>query len=347
MSKTESDPTIVVVIPYYNGSEFIERAVKSVLNQTVPANEFIVVNDGSSDAERDFLHALAEKYEFKVLDKENGGQGSARNAGVAASTSDFICFLDQDDFYLKTHIQILIKGIPEDDPHFGWVYGDLFEAEGNGDIIRTAMVKAHSIHPKTEIIHLLRHDMHVLPSASLISREAFESVGGFDHQFMGYEDDDLFLRIFRKGYTNIFIDKPVTVWCIHTGSTSYSIRMSRSRFRYFKKLVAAFPDDPAKNRFYLRDLLIPRFHGQFVHEAIDAIRKRRTFDEAGMAGKSELIDIFHEYAGIISRSESVPFFLKHRVVIQSKLIASKSLFAISLAKWIIELWRYIRRRLRI
>ena len=87
----------MLVIPFYNGADFIERAVKSVFNQTVPADEVVVVNDGSRPEEREALGALAGRYPFRIVDKENGGQGSARNAGVAVSRSDYICFLDQDD----------------------------------------------------------------------------------------------------------------------------------------------------------------------------------------------------------------------------------------------------------
>lgn len=296
-------PSVVVVIPFYNGSDTIERAAESVLKQTVPASEFIVVDDGSKKAEADKLDSIAARMGFRVLRKENGGQGSARNAGVAASKSDFICFLDQDDFYLKNHIEILLSEMPKNDPHFGWVYGELFEAEKDGSIVRTSIVSHHAEHPKTNIFDLIGHDMHVLPSASMISREAYEAVGGFDAQFMGYEDDDLFLRIFRAGYTNHFTPRPVTVWCIHTESTSYGVRMARSRFRYFKKLADAFPDDSIKQRYYLRDLLIPRFNGHFMQEALDAANMK--------AGKyadfqSEYIQIAREYCAIVKGNAYVP-----------------------------------------
>src|SRR5437868_1774480 len=200
-------PSVVVVIPFYNGADFIERAVKSVFNQTVPADEVVVVNDGSRAEEREALGALALRYPFRIVDKENGGQGSARNAGVAASSSAFLCFLDQDDFYLPNHIEILADAIPAGDTRFGFVYADVYEADVDGNVVRTGLVKQPTAsHPKTNIFDLLRHDMLVLPSAALVSRVAFEAVGGFDPQFMGFEDDDLFLRVFRKGYGNYFVD---------------------------------------------------------------------------------------------------------------------------------------------
>ncbi|MFT9070799.1 MAG: glycosyltransferase family A protein, partial [Acetobacter orientalis] len=114
-----NNPTVCVIIPYYNGSKYIERSANSVLAQTIAPNEFLVVDDGSSIEESEKLKYISEKLGFKVLRKENGGQGSARNFGVENTTSDFISFLDQDDFYLKNHIEILLSGIEKNDPHFG------------------------------------------------------------------------------------------------------------------------------------------------------------------------------------------------------------------------------------
>lgn len=292
-------PTVVVVIPFYNGAAFIERSVASVFAQSMPASEVIVVNDGSRPEERASLDALAARFPFRILDKENGGQGSARNAGVAASTAEYICFLDQDDFYLSNHIEILVKGIPADDPRLGFVYADLAEADGEGNIIRAAMVKDHTLHhPKTNIFEMLRHDIFVLPSAAIVTRKAFDAVGGFDTQFMGFEDDDLFLRIFRKGFTNHFIDKVVTVWCIHTGSTSFDMRMIRSRFKYFKKLVGMFPDEPKRNRYVLRDCLMPRFGRFFMDHVIEAVK-------ANDPNRAEMSAVLAEYAAIVYASPAV------------------------------------------
>lgn len=272
MSQAKNTVTVAVVIPFYNGSDFIERALDSVFNQTLPPREVIVVNDGSKADEQEFLYGLKKTYNFIIVDKENGGQGSARNAGVSACSCEYVCFLDQDDFYLERHIEILVDSIPDRDARLGFVYADLYEADGDGNVVRTGMVKDHSNHPKRTIVDILRNDMFVLPSASLVNLKAFNAVGGFDPQFTGYEDDDLFMRIFRKGYTNRFVDEPVTVWCIHGASTSYSIKMIRSRYRYFSKLCALFPDEEDKARYYFRDCLMPRFGNMFILDAIKATK---------------------------------------------------------------------------
>lgn len=292
----DTSASIACVIPYYNGSAFVERAIQSVRDQTRAADELIIVNDGSKPSEAAFLHSLRDKYDFHIIDKQNGGQGSARNAGVKASSSDYICFLDQDDLYLPRHNEILLSAVPRVfDRRFGWVYADVVEAEGDGSIVRIGMVKEHSTHPKKSLLDLLRNDMFVLPSASLISRRAYEDVGGFDEQFTGYEDDDLFLRLFRRGWTNTFVDEPVTVWCIHGESTSYSVKMSRSRFRYLKKLLRDFPDDPLRVRYYFRDLFVPRFGGLIVGDATQAVK-------SGHKDADELLAILREYWQLVTGS---------------------------------------------
>jgi glycosyltransferase involved in cell wall biosynthesis len=311
-------PTVVTVIPFYNGASFIERSVKSVFNQTVPADEVVVVNDGSRPEERAALGALAERFPFRIVDQANGGQGSARNAGVAASTSDYICFLDQDDFYLPNHVEVLTGAIPPDDARFGFVYGDLYEADAVGNVMRTSLVKEHSKdHPKKSIFDLLRWDMFVLPSATLVSRAAFEAVDGFDPQFMGFEDDDLFLRIFRAGWSNHYVDRAVTVWCIHIESTSFGIRMIRSRYRFFKKLAAMFPDEPRRNRFYLRDYLMPRFGKLFVDHAIDAIKLDNEY-------RAEMFAHLDDYASMVLSNPYVGVRAKTKLRITRFLLAHSS-----------------------
>ena len=122
--------------------------------------------------------------------------------------------------------------------------------------------------------------MLVLPSATIIARAAFDAVGGFDERLSGFEDDDLFLRIFRAGFDNVFIDRGVTRWRIHKASASFSARMAVSRMIYFRKLLAEFPDDPPRERFYARQYLAPRFLPWIVHEYTMALRNQ---DAAALA----------------------------------------------------------------
>jgi len=90
-------PTIGVVIPLFNGSQYIEKALASVFRQTLLPSEVVVVNDGSTDGGVDIVERLARKYPIKLVQTRNGGQSAARNIGVRETRSDLIAFLDQDD----------------------------------------------------------------------------------------------------------------------------------------------------------------------------------------------------------------------------------------------------------
>jgi GT2 family glycosyltransferase len=122
----------------------------------------------------------------------------------------------------------------------------------------------------------LSNDLFILPSASLISRGAFEAVGGFDESLCGYEDDDLFLRLFRAGYDNVFIDEPLSQWRIYQTSTSYTYRMARSRMIYAMKLFEQFPNDRPRRRYWSRDCIAPRFVNQTLGDCVRALETRDT-----------------------------------------------------------------------
>jgi glycosyltransferase involved in cell wall biosynthesis/SAM-dependent methyltransferase len=269
-------PSIAAVIPLYNGARYIEEALTSVLQQTVPPAEIIVVNDGSTDngAGQVIVERLARNHTIRLLHKPNGGQSSARNLGVQESSSELIALLDQDDVWYDTHLEELVKPFQRRPARpIGWVYSNLDEINEQGALMNRSYVSTLSTkHPKRHIHDCIGNDMFVLPSAALISRRAFEAVGGFDEQLCGYEDDDLFLRIFRAGYDNIYLDMPLSKWRIYPGSASYSPRMTRSRGIYTRKLLEMFPDDPKRFHYYARDLIIPRFGEHAIREYADAVK---------------------------------------------------------------------------
>jgi glycosyltransferase involved in cell wall biosynthesis len=272
----ETNPQIAAIIPLYNGARFIAQALDSVLSQNLPPSEIIVVDDGSVDEGPIIVQRYAHKYPIRLLRKPNGGQSSARNFGVANSNATYVALLDQDDAWYPNHLQELIMPFRQPRQHeLGWVYSDLDEVDTDGNmVIRSFLRMLPARHPKRDVYACLAMDMFILPSASLISRKAFEEVGGFDENLTGYEDDDLFLRLFRAGYDNIYLDIPLTQWRIHTGSSSYSPRMSESRAIYFRKLLANYPDEPLRRRYFARDCLAPRFFPKLASDYLVAVRAR-------------------------------------------------------------------------
>src|SRR5216684_4064530 len=243
MTQTHFDLSIVAIIPLYNGARWIEQSIKSVLAQTLTPDEFIVVDDGSTDDGPQIVERLAQSHPITLLRKPNGGQSSARNFGVAHSKSALIALLDEID-------------------------------ESGGVVNKRVLHLLSGENPKRSLAGCLSRDMFILPSASLISRGAFEAVGGFDERLCGYEDDDLFLRLFRAGYDNIFIDEPLSKWRIYQTSTSYTSRMARSRIIYAIKLFEQFPNNRAQRRYWCRDCLAPRFLSPTLGDYVRALERR-------------------------------------------------------------------------
>jgi glycosyltransferase involved in cell wall biosynthesis len=286
---------ISAIIPLYNGASFIEDAVRGVQDQILKPTEVIVVDDGSTDDGAAIVERLSRAYPIKLLHKENGGQSSARNHGVAHSEGDLIAFLDQDDIWYRNHLEELIK--PFLDPRhdrLGWVYSDVDEIDEQGQmVIRQAISHTAVKHPKRHLTDCLSQDMFVLPSATLVSRKAFDAVGGFDERLSGYEDDDLFLRMFRYGFENVYLETALSKWRIFRSSASYSPRMAKSRRIYAQKLLDLYPDDPLAIRYYTRDLLVPRFHSQMVDEYKLALLS--THDTTAIRKARENLDFIRGY----------------------------------------------------
>jgi glycosyltransferase involved in cell wall biosynthesis len=275
-SVRREDARIAAIIPLYNGAPYIQQAIESVLRQNRPPTEIIVVDDGSTDNGSQVVETLAQEHPIKLLHKTNGGQGSARNFGVANSNCDLIALLDQDDVWYCNHLEQLVIPFTQDRViELGWAYSNLDEIDEQGRLIaRSALRLFDKVqHPKRDVDGCLRTDMYVLPSASLISRKAFDAVGGFDERLRGYEDDDLFLRLFRAGYDNVYVDEALSQWRMFSRSSSYSPRMAVSRMLYLHKLLEEFPDDPARGRFWRRDILLPRFFLPMLAGFVDAVQR--------------------------------------------------------------------------
>jgi glycosyltransferase involved in cell wall biosynthesis len=283
-----TDLSITAIIPLYNGAKFIELAIRSVLSQTLQPDELIVVDDGSTDEGPSIVERLAnENPLIRLLHKSNGGQSSARNFGVSHAKSNLIALLDQDDVWYPHHLERLARPFRKRPGiRLGWVWSDLDEIDETGGLItRRLLRRLDRNRPKTTLEQCLKENMFILPSASLIDREAFEKVRGFDPQLSGYEDDDFFLKLFRAGYENIFLDEPLSQWRFHPSSTSQTARMRNSGILYSKKLIDSFQGVQALHGDFVREFIAPRFVKTLLAEYYRAVI-RKDFDTMRLAIES-------------------------------------------------------------
>ncbi len=250
---------IAAIIPLYNGAAHIQKAIDSAVRQTRQPDEIIIVDDGSTDAGPDIVQKIADgNQNLRLLRKQNGGQGSARNFGVANTDCEFIAFLDQDDYWYDHHLATLEQAfLSKDDGKLGYVYSNPDRVDENDEIVipRLLSTMKNQDHPKTSLHACLSRNMLILLGSALIRRTALLSVGGFDEQFRGYEDDDLFLRLFLAGYRAEYLDEALFAWRDNKSSTSYSPWMKISRELYFNKVK----NEVVRDNEELRPIVANRF----------------------------------------------------------------------------------------
>ena len=220
---------------------------------------------------------MAAHHPIRLITKTNGGIGAARNRGISECKSTHIALLDQDDVWYEDHLTVLKRPFTNSNvSNLALVYANLDQIDKSGRmLVYRCLDSDPTPHPKTSLFACLKHDMFILPGASLFIKSAFENVGCFDERLSGYEDDDLFLRMFSAGFRSIYLAKSsVTKWRIYSNSTSYSPRMATSRMIYFRKLVEAFPDEPRLDLYPSRDCIGPRFFSLVRTDFIGGLRLR-------------------------------------------------------------------------
>lgn len=220
----------VIITTYKRDNAMLNRAIDSVLNQTYRNFELIVVDDNEDTAISHTVKSLIEEknkgeQDIKLVCYEgNRGLPHARNAGLAVAKGDFIAFLDDDDQWLEKKLELQVNRFNECSEDTGIVYCSAFVDTGREMKIRKAQYRG-DIYDQ-----LIYRNLLGSPSFSLIKRECFDAVGGFDEdkRLKAKEDYDLWLRICKR-YKADYVDQPLAIYDGHG---------DRMSIRYRKKLVA-------------------------------------------------------------------------------------------------------------
>lgn len=191
-SANRPDLRVSVVIPAYNRAATIARAVASALAQDPPPLEVIVVDDGSTDATREVVEAIADP-RLRLVSQPNAGVSAARNRGIAEARGGLVAFLDSDDEWLPGKLAAQVARFRSAGPRLGLVYTGLESLAADGS--RTVHRARHKGWIYRDL--LARNVVTGCGSTAMASRAALELVGGFDPALAANEDYDLVLRITR------------------------------------------------------------------------------------------------------------------------------------------------------
>ena len=212
---TEALP-ISVVIPCHNGEPFLERTLDSVLAQTLPAREIIVVDDGSTDGTAAIGRTYAERYPGLVhyVFQKNAGVSESRNAGMRRATCEWVAFLDADDWFMPEKLARQAALIAAD-PELDLVYTRLTMCPEDAAPFVSDTLPPERLWPS------MRTGNSIAPSSVLMRRKLALEAGGFDRRLQGSADWEFFGRLIVQRHIRIaMVDEPVTYYRVSTSSMS-------------------------------------------------------------------------------------------------------------------------------
>lgn len=183
----EGNPLVSVIIPAYNGQEYIGAAIESVLVQNYRPLDIIVVDDGSAVHMADAVAGFGG--EVRCVRQENAGTAAARNRGLRESRGEFIALLDQDDLWLPGKLERQIPRFSED-PKIGLVaaWMEVFDSL-TGEVRGTFRPS-----PELDVHDILGFELPPVQTM-VFRRSALEKIGGFDASLRGTDDWDVNIRI--------------------------------------------------------------------------------------------------------------------------------------------------------
>ena len=230
------NPLVSIVIPVYNGSNYMRQAIDCALAQTYPNVEVIVVNDGSKDDTDAIARAYGDR--IRYFPKENGGSSSALNVGIQNMKGDWFSWLSHDDLYTPDKVEKQVAylnslQIPESEAwrHFFFTAAEYIDADGkrlriDGEEAGLALQKQIDSMPGNAylIAEPTRYTFH--GCGCLIHRKALEEVGGFDEKLRLINDVDLWFRLYSGGYRLHYLPEPLVKGRVHAKQISRSIGFS-------------------------------------------------------------------------------------------------------------------------
>jgi glycosyltransferase involved in cell wall biosynthesis len=234
---------ITALIPTYNCERYIRDAVDSVLAQTYPVHEVIVVDDGSTDNTKEALDGYANR--IRYIRQANAGPPAARNTGIARATGDLIALLDSDDLWVARKIELQMDYLQQN-PGCGLVYTDMKTFDDTGVIEESVKVSRNLSLPSGRIFPQVFAETLFQTSAVLIRKSCIDAVGGFDTGLRMGDDYEFFMRIARH-YECGYVDEPLVLYRQHPtqGTRTWGKQLQRGvpwEFLVLKRIVDRYPE---------------------------------------------------------------------------------------------------------
>jgi glycosyltransferase involved in cell wall biosynthesis len=225
MTLNSTKPLFSVIIAAYNSSKTLSRAIDSVLSQSYSNFEIILVDDGSDDNTSDIVKQFGNKVRYFY--QKNSGVSSARNAGAAMASGQWLSFLDADDWYYPQRLEHFAQ-ILNEAPYIDFIIGDYHYGYSHGEIIKRSIEDFDF--GKNLLATSNKNGFNFLDSTALgqvipyyfghtstfsLPKSTFDSLGGYSRKFSIGEDLHLLIRLCMQSQTAGVACEPTSFYCVH------------------------------------------------------------------------------------------------------------------------------------
>lgn len=188
----EAMPLVSVIIPVFNGTNYLAAAIESVLAQTYRNREILVVDDGSTDGTWELMQKFAPR--IRAFRKENGGVSSALNLGIQNASGRYVCWLSHDDLFMPDKLERQV-GFMLQNPQFSVSHTDFIFVDRDG--VALSKMAAPWLDRPT-MLRMMFSDNHINGCTTIISKAVFDAVGFFNEELKFTQDLEMWIRILRR-----------------------------------------------------------------------------------------------------------------------------------------------------
>lgn len=220
--------SVSVIIPNYNRSGLVNETVRNVLSQSLPPNEVIVIDDGSTD---DSVASLRAEFgdQIRLIEQTNQGPGAARNAGLAVATGEFIWLMDSDDLATLNKIEVQVAILEQNNADV--VYGPWARVFFDGKTVRLdgPVLQQRALPTNRDVLTWFMTDWSLVFQHCLFRRSILNKAGPYRTDMWTCDDSEYFVRILARGAKVVFENQSLTLYRSNdhgkvTGSGFQSIR---------------------------------------------------------------------------------------------------------------------------
>ena len=232
-----------VIIPLYNKEREIEATIRSVLAQSYPPKEIVVVNDGSKDRSAEVVRGIDSPL-IRLIDQPNAGECAARNRAISEATGDYVALIDADDQWEGGFLEEINRLI-NDFPDCG-LYCTSFQVVSSEGLYRAPCPEERGV-----VENFFRDSAHryiAIPSASAMPRTLFDEIGGFPEGMKIAGDLYMWIKLARK-YRVCFSPKPLVRYLKEASNRSAAIYTPEQTAYSFETLYD--PSAPIDEREFI------------------------------------------------------------------------------------------------